>query len=144
MVAVDINPRAVQNTLLNARRHAVQDRLRVVHSDLFDALAPEERFDVVYWHSNFVLAPEGHAYENPHDRAYVDAGYLDHERYLAEAAGLLTPGGRVLLHFSDRGEIGRLRDLAWLHGRRLRLLASRRDREGAETVRHLLYEVASD
>ncbi len=95
-----------------------------------------------HYPSTFVLAPEDHAYENPHDRAYVDAGYLDHERYLAEAAGRLTPGGRVLLHFSDRGDLGRLRELARLHGRRLRLLACRRDRDGAETVGHLLYEVA--
>lgn len=143
VVATDINPQAVANTELNARRHGVAGRLRAVHSDLFDALAPGERFDTIYWHSNFVLAPEDFEYEHTHDRAYVDAGYRAHERYLAQAPDLLTPGGRVLLQFSDRGDLDLLHTLARRHGRSLRLLDSRRDPEGAETVEHLLFEVAA-
>ncbi|MCB5166027.1 class I SAM-dependent methyltransferase [Streptomyces bambusae] len=141
VTATDINPQAVANTALNARRHGVADRLRTVHGDLFAALAPEERFDTVYWHSNFVLAPADFTYDTLHDRAYVDAGYRAHEGYLAEAPDRLTPGGRALLHFSTRGDLGLLRSLAGRHGRALRLLDSRVDPEGTETVEHLLFEI---
>ncbi|MER7762583.1 methyltransferase domain-containing protein [Streptomyces sp. NPDC097619] len=141
VTAADINPQAVANTVLNARRHRVSDRLSSVHGDLFDALAPEERFDTVYWHSNFVLAPEDHEYEHAHDRAYVDPGYRAHERYLAQGPRRLTPGGRQLLHFSDRGDLDLLHSLAARHGRALHLLDSLRDTDGEDTVEHLLFEV---
>ncbi|WP_307825486.1 methyltransferase domain-containing protein [Streptomyces sioyaensis] len=57
VVAADINEHAVRNTGLNIARHGVGDRVRAVHSDLFAALPPAERFDTVFWSSNYVLAP---------------------------------------------------------------------------------------
>ncbi|MEV7419306.1 50S ribosomal protein L11 methyltransferase [Streptomyces sp. NPDC089919] len=141
VVAADINPEAVRNTALNARRHQVEDRLRAVHSNVFDDLDPQERFDVVYWHSNFVLGPEDLTYESVHDQAYVDAGYRSHTRYLAGATDRLAPGGRALLHFSDRGDIPRLHELAHRLGRELHMVAGRADRDGEETIAHILYEV---
>ena len=37
----------------NAELHGVGDRMRVLHSDLFDALEPGERFDLIFWNSNY-------------------------------------------------------------------------------------------
>ncbi|UZJ29488.1 50S ribosomal protein L11 methyltransferase [Streptomyces endophytica] len=72
VVATDINPQAVRNTARNARRHGVDDRLRAVYSDLFAALPPHERFDMVFWHSNYVLAPTDYRYRTAQECAYVD------------------------------------------------------------------------
>ncbi|MFC5719938.1 50S ribosomal protein L11 methyltransferase [Streptomyces gamaensis] len=141
VVATDINPRAVLNTRQNAARHGVTGRLRALAGDLFTPLARDERFDIVYWHSNFVRAPEDYTYRSDHERAYVDAGYAAHRRYLAESARHVTAGGSVLLHFSDRGDVAGLRRLAREHGRGLRVLARRRVPEGLETVEHMLIEV---
>ncbi|GAA2256168.1 hypothetical protein GCM10010232_52110 [Streptomyces amakusaensis] len=141
VVATDINPGAAKNAELNARRHGVADRIDALCGDLFGAVPPGERFDTIYWHSNFVLAPEDYQYETDHDRAYVDPGYRAHERYLAEANGLLTEGGRVLLHFSDRGNIALLHDIAARCGRELAVVRTRSDREGEDTVEHILFEV---
>ncbi|MBT2443344.1 50S ribosomal protein L11 methyltransferase [Streptomyces sp. ISL-36] len=141
VVAADISPQAVRNTELNAARHDVTGRVRVVHSDLFSALGPQDRYDTVFWSSNYVLAPAGYRYGNDHERAYVDPGYTAHRRYLAEAPGRLTPGGRALLHFSSRGNLPRLRALAEECGRELRQLRSAVVAEGDGPVEHLLLEI---
>ena len=58
VTALDISSAAVENTRRNVERHGVADRVDVRHSDLFDALSAGERFDVIYWNSNFVEAPQ--------------------------------------------------------------------------------------
>lgn len=141
VVAADINPKAVRNTELNAARHDMTGRMRVVHSDLFQALDPQERFDTVFWSSNYVLAPDGYRYDNDHERAYVDPGYAAHRRFLAEATGRLTPDGRALLHFSSRGNLPLLRGLAEECGRELRQVGSVLVPEGDGPVEHLLLEI---
>ncbi|WP_079110601.1 methyltransferase domain-containing protein [Streptomyces roseifaciens] len=146
VVASDISPQAARNTALNAARHGVADRVRTLCGDLFaplGELGEDERFDTVYWHSNFVKAPEHYVYGSMHERAYVDAGYAAHRRYLAGAHDHLAPGGRVLLHFSDRGDVLGLRRTARECGRGLRVLRSLRVREGQETVEHMLLEVTA-
>ncbi|MFC0847798.1 50S ribosomal protein L11 methyltransferase [Streptomyces noboritoensis] len=143
VTALDINEQAVRNTELNALRHGVADRLTAVHSDLFDALGPDGRYDTVYWHSNFVLAPPTYRHETDHEQAYVDPGYRAHRRYLAAAPAFATPGGRVLLHFSDRGDIDALHRIAAEYGRDLRILDSRRIDEGEDTVEHILYAITA-
>ncbi len=143
VVAADVNPRAVENAALNAVRHGVADRVRAVRSDLFSALQ-QERFDKVFWSSNYVRAPEDYTYRCMHERAYVDPGYRAHRRYLAEAPRLLAPGGRVLLHFSSRGDLDELYGIAREYGRELRVVRSVELVEGEygdDVVEHLLLEV---
>jgi release factor glutamine methyltransferase len=141
VVATDISLSAVKNTQMNAARHQVTDRVRVVHSDLFSALDADDRFDTVYWHSNFVLAPAEYRYETEHEAAYIDPGYQAHRRYLAEAPLLLTEGGRALLQFSDRGDLDRLHELAADCGRELNVLCRHAFPEGTETIEHILLEI---
>ncbi|MEV5724391.1 methyltransferase domain-containing protein [Streptomyces pharetrae] len=144
VVASDINPRAVENAALNAERHGVTDRLRAVHSDLFSGLEEGERFDTVFWSSNYVMGPETYEYQSVHECAYVDPGYRAHRRYLEQAPDRVTPGGRALLHFSDRGDLPALYRVADATGRRLRVLESCRVREGEygdDVVEHMLIEI---
>ncbi|MDQ8707235.1 methyltransferase domain-containing protein [Streptomyces sp. LHD-70] len=143
VLATDINEHAVENAALNAQRHGVAGRVSSRHSDLFDALDPDQRFDTVYWHSNFVLAPADYAYESVHECAYVDPGYAAHRRYLIEAPLRTTPGGSALLHFSDRGDLAGLHAIADESGRELDVLSSIRIREGRELVEHMLIEVSA-
>ncbi|WP_306321417.1 MULTISPECIES: methyltransferase domain-containing protein [unclassified Streptomyces] len=143
VTALDVNPQAVENAALNARRHGLADRARAVHSDLFDALDAEDRYDTVYWHSNFVLAPARYYYDSEHERAYVDPGYRAHRRFLSEAPGRTTAGGRVLLHVSNRADLSTLSALAEECGRELHETAAVTVREGTDDVRHMLYEVTA-
>ncbi|MET9467333.1 methyltransferase domain-containing protein [Streptomyces sp. NPDC006544] len=141
VTALDISEQAVRNTAMNAARHDVADRVHAVHSDLFDALAPEDRHDTVYWHSNFVLAPPEYRYASVHERAYVDPGYRAHRRYLAECLSYVTPGGRALLQFSERGDLDTLETMAAGCDRRVRELRSGTVREGTDTVEYALLEI---
>lgn len=144
VVAADISPHAVENAAVNAERHGVGDRLSAVHSDLFSGLTEDQRFDTVFWSSNYVLAPESYEYKSVHERAYVDTGYRAHRRYLEQAPGWLAPGGAVLLHFSDRGDPAALHRIAEECGRELRVLRSVRVREGEygeDMVEHMLVQV---
>ncbi|MEU6083136.1 methyltransferase [Streptomyces sp. NPDC047108] len=113
VTALDINPAAVRTTELNARRHGVAHRVRVLTSDVFDALEPGETFDLMFWNSPFIEAPP----EQKHDSAlayhFFDPGYAMHRRFLTEAAGRLAPGGRLFLGFSfAMGSADRLREVA--------------------------------
>ncbi|NJP81165.1 methyltransferase domain-containing protein [Streptomyces sp. AA8] len=141
VVAADINPAAVLNTSMNAARHGVSGRVRALRSDLFDRLDPGERFDTVFWSSNYVLAPAEYRPRTMHERAYVDPGYAAHGRFLEGAPGLLAPGGRVLLHFSSRGDVPALRRIADRCGRRLDVVRRTAVREGEHEVEHMLLEV---
>ncbi|MEU6200654.1 methyltransferase domain-containing protein [Streptomyces sp. NPDC047061] len=143
VVACDINAEAAANAGLNAGRHGVADRVRAVHSDLFEALPAGERFDTVVWSSPYVRAPEDYRFASPLERAYVDPGYEAHRRYVDEAPHRLTDGGRALLHFSSRGDMDGLHRIAEETGRRLRVLARHVVVDRGDTVEHFLVEIRS-
>jgi release factor glutamine methyltransferase len=122
--ALDIAASAVENTQLNARRHGV--RLDVRQSDLFAALAPEETFDLIYFNTNFALPPADHLNLTDLDHAFFDPGYATHARFLGEAFTHATPGGRVLLGFSDLGSWPQLRAACRAAGLEPDIVRSRR------------------
>ena len=103
VVAVDMNVAAVENTRRNAALHSVLDQISVRHSDLYEALAPDERFDVIYWNSNFIETPSNDALTSAIDHAYFDPGYRTHRRFLRGAAAHLCAGGRLFIGFSSLG-----------------------------------------
>lgn len=141
VVAIDLNPAAVANTVLNARRFGVEDKVSCREGDLFDAVADDERFDLIYWHSNNVWTPSTFAIENVHELAYVDPGYLAHQRFLREAWTHLAPGGRILLAVSSRAERGDLDALAARERQRLDSVAATTVRESEGPVVYELLEV---
>lgn len=141
VVATDVNPHAVRNTALNAARHGVAARLRCRESDMFAALAPDETFDLVFWHANFVLAPEDPEDLPPlslHDLAYVDPGYRAHRAFLREAPDRVRPGGAALLGFGSRGDAEALRRLADAACVTLTAVAAREVRERDDVVEYRL------
>ncbi|MFF2191375.1 methyltransferase [Streptomyces sp. NPDC058157] len=119
VTAVDINPTAVRNTALNAARHGVADRIRALRSDLYSNVAAGEKFDVVFWNSNVVLAPDDFVYTRRLQHAIFDRGYATHDRFLREGLGRLTSAGRMFLGFNSLGDTGRLNDLVAASGARL-------------------------
>ncbi|MFE9812062.1 methyltransferase domain-containing protein [Streptomyces sp. NPDC005227] len=112
VTALDIAPAAVRNTVLNAARHGVGDRVHALQSDLFDVLDPRTRFDVVFWNSNVVLAPDDFRYSSDVQHAIFDRGYQTHHRYLSQGPARLTDGGRLLLGFNTLGDREQLENLA--------------------------------
>jgi release factor glutamine methyltransferase len=113
VLAVDINPSAVESTRLNAERYGVADRVTSLQSDLFSAVDPDARFDLAFWNSPFiddeVARVDGDDYFIDH---FFDPGYALHDRFCAELPRHLTQRGRAFLGFSsamgDVDEVGRI------------------------------------
>jgi release factor glutamine methyltransferase len=126
VTALDISSAAVENTRRNVERHGVADRVDVRQSDLFDSLSAEERFDLIYWNSNFVEAPQDFVNASDLHHAFFDPGYETHRRYLMQAPHHLTERGRLLLGFSDLGSWEELRAACSAAGLTAEILCAQR------------------
>jgi release factor glutamine methyltransferase len=115
VTALDVNPAAVDNTRRNATRHGVADRVEARHGDLFAPLGPDDRYDVIFWNSNFVELPADTDLDHL-AQAFYDPGYATHERFLAGARAHLHANGAVLLGFTDLGNRDRLAALTDRYG----------------------------
>ena len=103
---VDISPGALEVARRNVVRHGVEDRVRVLESDLFDAL-PGQRFDVIVSNPPYVsadelagLPPEYHR----EPRLALHGGEDGLElvvRILSQAARQLTDGGILILEVGN-------------------------------------------
>ena len=104
VTAVDVSAAAVELARHNAARLGLGDRLRILHSDLFAALPPEERFDLIVSNPPYIPASEYEALE-PNVRDYEPrlalhggADGLDvYRRLVPEALGRLRAGGTLAL-----------------------------------------------
>ncbi|MCX5357050.1 methyltransferase [Streptomyces mirabilis] len=137
--AVDINPVAVKNTLLNAKRHGVGSELRAVESDLYDSLEKGERYDLIFWNSPGVFI-EDDAVLSAHERSIFDPGYATHTRYFTQASDYLSESGRLMLGFCGMGNLQLLEQKASAAGLSMEILAE--DGEGSHP--HWLLEFRSD
>ena len=63
VTAVDINPEAVRCATINAMLNRVEDRMRVLQSDLFAAVIGQ-RFDVIGFNPPFYCGTAGDAYDH--------------------------------------------------------------------------------
>ncbi|WP_328556981.1 MULTISPECIES: methyltransferase [unclassified Streptomyces] len=134
VTALDIAEAAVENTRRNIERHHVGDRARALHSDLFSALDPEDRYDVVFWNSNFAEAPEDFVNETDLHHAFFDPGYEAHRRYVEEAPDRLTPNGRLFLGFCSIGNTSLLTGLCDRAGLTVEVVRSERRSPDPDTT----------
>jgi release factor glutamine methyltransferase len=101
VTAVDLFPAAIEVARRNAERHGVIDRLTLLTSDLLEAV-DSASFDAVvanppYIAEGEVLEPQVANYE-PHSALYAGATGLEvYGRLIPQAAGVLKPGGWLLL-----------------------------------------------
>ncbi|MFE0019535.1 methyltransferase [Amycolatopsis sp. NPDC059021] len=126
VTAVDISRAAVENTRRNAELHGVAGIVTARHGDLFDALDESDRFDLIFWNSNFVETAPDAVNETELHHAFYDPGFRAHRRFLAEAPGRLAPAGRLLLGFSDIGSWKSLRSLCSELGLAIEVLRTER------------------
>jgi release factor glutamine methyltransferase len=102
VVAVDINPAALDAAVANAQRNGVRDRIQVRHSDVFSEVT--ETFDVIVFDPPF-------RWFRPRDRfemASTDHGYRAMTGFFRAARDHLRDGGRMLVFFGTSGDLGYL------------------------------------
>lgn len=98
VLACDINPRAVANTLENAARNDIRN-VEVIESDIFSNIPPRRKFDIVFWNYPSNFGPEEYEYVDDLERGAFDPGYNLLKRFLSEGPGFLTDTGYILLGF---------------------------------------------
>jgi release factor glutamine methyltransferase len=141
VTAVDIVPVAVDNARRNAERHGVADQVRVLESDMFGALGPDDRFDLIFWNSNAIEAPADFEYTEDLERSVLDRGYASHRAYLQEGPRYLADGGRLFIGFNSRGNLDHLQSIADQEGLRLEKVRSTSHEFPDQTVEFRLFEV---
>ena len=105
VVAVDINPHAVEAARANAVRNGVADRVSVGISNIFTNVTG--RFDLIIFDPPFRwFTPADHI-----EMAAADPGYAGLTAFFRDAHRYLTDTGRMLIFFGTSG------DLAYLHSR---------------------------
>jgi release factor glutamine methyltransferase len=110
VLAVDINPYALDAARANAKRNGVADRVEVRYSDVFSAV--DGTFDVMVFDPPFRwFAPRDLL-----EAAMTDANYRAMTEFFREADRHLAPDGRLLIFFGSSGDLGYLRGLAAENG----------------------------
>lgn len=120
VVAVDINPAAIRCAAVNASLNRLEHRVDIRHGDLFEPAA-NERFDLVLFNPPFILGKP----EDARDAAWRSCNLA--ERFAADLADHLKPGGAALLLLSSFGNAGTLFESELRsHGYRLEMFARHR------------------
>lgn len=112
VVALDINPDAVASTKINAQRFGVEEILDARVSDVFSALEPEEKFDVITCNPPFSDLASGDLTEG----AIKDEGLHVHNALFDGLDRHLKTGGRVYLSQANFGNVEDMLKLAETHG----------------------------
>jgi release factor glutamine methyltransferase len=105
VVAVDINPKAVECARHNARTNGVESRITVLESDVFENV--EGVFNLIVFDPPF-------RWFTPRDEfelGTTDEGYRALRAFFRGVKGHLAPDGRVLLFFGSSGDIKFLAEL---------------------------------
>lgn len=142
VTAVDISAAAVHNTRINAARHGVADRVRALRSDMFEAIDPTERYDVIFWNSSAIPAPPNFTYTRDIEWSIFDRDYASHHAYLTMGTRFLTERGRIFLGFNTNGDLDRLERLASESNLRIRTVESMTTKyHSGTTARFMLLEL---
>ena len=94
-VGTDINPEAARALKINALLNHLEDKVEARQGDLF-ASVTGERFDVIIFNPPYFAGEAKDLWEH----SWRDVNQV-RARFVAEAAGYLRPGGRVLVSDSD-------------------------------------------
>jgi release factor glutamine methyltransferase len=100
VTALDVNPDAVRNTIVNSWRHGVTDAVDVRVSDIFSAVTRDEEFDKIYWNVPFAFRPAGIPLTLL-EEAVFDPGYRKNREFLRTGAHHLSAGGEILMGVSE-------------------------------------------
>ncbi|MES0057216.1 methyltransferase [Mesorhizobium sp. M0078] len=110
LVACDIDPKAVANTLENAARNGIEN-VDVFESDVFSNIPPHTKFDTIFWNCPSIFAPDDHEYTDTLEQGAINPGYQLLNRFLSEGPEYLTHSGSILLGFASDGRDDLLSDI---------------------------------
>lgn len=135
VVAVDINPHAVEAAGVNAARNGVAERIAISRSDLFAEV--DGRFDLVVFDPPFRwMKPRDWA-----EASITDEDYRSLTAFFARVREHLEEDGRVLVFFGTTADVGYLEQLIERNGLVGRIVARRELEKDGHLVEYRTYRV---
>lgn len=110
VVATDINPEAVKNTILNAKLNAKNISTRL--GNMFDPIAQDERFDIIFWNHPFHYIDEEIIDEKMLFSSVFDTKYRSLKEFFRKGKNHLTDNGKLVLGSSNIARINIIKKLA--------------------------------
>ncbi len=111
VLATDVSDEAVSNIEHNIQHLGLKGKLEARKSDLFEAVSPEEKFDLIIFSPPLLAGRPSSILE----RSIYDDQRDVLKRFFEEASRYLAPGGRIQMIFSqsDMEDLRELVDGAW-------------------------------
>ena len=134
VLSVDINPKAIKCAKINAKALGVLQKMRFTKSNIFSNI--RGRFDYVIFNPPF-------RWFKPRDlleRGELDEDYITLRRFFKSVDKHLTKRGRILIVFSESGDLKYLRQLIDESGFRI----TKHKTYAPENWRYHLFELSSD
>ena len=135
VVAVDINPHAVEAARANVERNGVAGRVTVAESDLFAEV--EGRFDLVVFDPPFRwMKPRDWA-----EASITDEDYRSLTAFFATVREHLAESGRILVFFGTTADVGYLDQLIENNGLRGEVVSRRAMQKDGHPVEYRTYRI---
>jgi len=98
VVAVDINPYAIECAIKNAEMNGARERIEFRHGDLFQPIKPNERFSLILFNAPYLPS------EPDEERSWIGKAWAGGsngrkviDRFVMNAPNFLAAGGRIQL-----------------------------------------------
>ena len=108
VLALDKSPHAVENAKHNAKLHGYSDVIEVRESDMFSALEPDRKFDVITMNPPFM----DHELDDIVSNSTWDQDLYVHKEFFARAKDYLKPDGRGYIAQANFGPIKQIKQMA--------------------------------
>ncbi|RWN57874.1 MAG: methyltransferase domain-containing protein [Mesorhizobium sp.] len=99
VLATDLNPSAITNTLANAHRNEITN-ITCIQSDLYNSVDQSSRFDYIIFHLPSTYVPENFEFDSMIEYSSFDPGGSLLNRFVQESGKHLTPTGRMILAYN--------------------------------------------
>ena len=108
VLAVDINPHAIQCASRNAENNGVKERIEFRHGDLFQPIKPNEHFSLILFNAPYLPS------EPDEERSWIGKAWAGGsngrkviDRFVMDAPNFLAAGGRIQLVQSSLSDINK-------------------------------------
>jgi release factor glutamine methyltransferase len=134
VLAIDINPWAVQCAKENARRNHVSEKMLLIQGDLLTPIRKGEEFDLILFNAPYLPSEEGEG-SSWLERAWAGgiSGRKMIDGFIRESAQHLGSNGEILLMQSSLSDVGETRRGFGEKGLRVDVVASQ-DLQLFETI----------
>jgi release factor glutamine methyltransferase len=108
VLAVDINPYAIECAIKNAEMNGARERIEFRHGDLFQPIKPNEQFNLILFNSPYLPS------EPDEEKSWVGKAWAGGrngrkiiDRFIMNAPNFLAAGGRIQLVQSSLSDVNR-------------------------------------